>query len=131
MTKHTISSDYKLELGKVYTAFVVFGTNHTEGKRRPVIIFQNQENNKITAFQVSSKIDTPFNKKFGYKIKDWEETGLKKPSVANLHPKDLLELEASDLKVIVGELTDRDKVGLLEKYITVQKKIQRENEFER
>lgn len=130
MTKH--STSYKLEFGKVYTAYIVFKDNITEGKRRPVILFQNQENDYITAFQVSSQVKTPFNKKYGYEIIDWEKTGFKKPSIANLHPKDLLELKSTDLKVIVGELTDRDKVGLLEKYISVQRRIRNmENEIER
>lgn len=52
-----MSSDFKLEFGKVHTAFVFFSNNLNEGKRRPVIIFQNQENENITAFQVSSQVE--------------------------------------------------------------------------
>lgn len=131
MTKPTMSSEFELKFGKIYTAFIFFKSNLNEGKRRPVIVFQNQENDNLTAFQVSSQVDTNFNKKYGYKILDWKVAGLKKPSVANLHPKDLLELKKSDLKIIVGELSDRDKVGLLEKYISVQKVIQLQKQRKR
>lgn len=131
MTKPTMSSEFELKFGKIYTAFIFFKSNLNEGKRRPVIVFQNQENDNLTAFQVSSQVDTNFNKKYGYKILDWKVAGLKKPSVANLNPKDLLELKKSDLKIIVGELSDRDKVGLLEKYISVQKVIQLQKQRKR
>lgn len=121
MMKHTISSN--LEFGKIYTAFVYFNVSETKGKPRPVILFRNQADENITAFQVSSKLNSPFNKKYGYIIVDWKETGLKNSSVANLHPKDLLELKSSDLKTVVGELSDRDKIGLLEKYTSIIKNI--------
>jgi hypothetical protein len=129
MMKHMTSSN--LEYGKIYTAFVKFKISDKEGKYRPVILFQNQENENLTVFQVSSQTDSPFNLKNGYQIKDWQQAGFKKPSVANLHPKDLIELKPQQLKSVVGELTDFDKIGLLEKFISIQKRLQKQYELER
>lgn len=128
MMKNSMSSNDDLKYGKIYTAFVYFDQKLSKGggKKRPVILFLNQENEDLTAFQVSSQIDTHFNRKYGFEIVDWKEAGFKKPSVANLHPKDLLELKKDNLKTVVGELSEIDKVGLLEKYIHIQKQVQRE-----
>jgi hypothetical protein len=135
-TRRMTSSN--IEFGKIYTAFIYFKSSNDsvleEGKRRAVIIFTYGSNDQITAFQISSQINTPFNKKYGYELKDWAAAGLKKPSIVNLHPKDKLDLVKEDLKNIVGELLIDDKRGLLVKYTSVQdilKKRQKRNELER
>ncbi|WP_079707681.1 hypothetical protein [Paraliobacillus ryukyuensis] len=119
MTKSMISiSD--LEFGKIYISFVYFDENDSDGKKRPVILFKNNKDT-ATLFKVSSKLDTPFNQKYGYFIKDWEQTGLNKPSVVKAHPNDIFESPISQLNTIIGELSDRDKIGLLEKHIEINR----------
>lgn len=123
MTTNMTFSNAELEFGKVYTSYIYFEENNKQGKYRPVILYKNTEDGKITVFKVSSQLHTPFNQKYGYPLKDWKECGLKKPSVVDIHPKDIIEINSKHLNKIVGEITDKDKIGLLESFVKINKQL--------
>lgn len=132
-----MNNNSKMKNGDVYIAFVRFQefNDPNKGKSRPVVIFEDPEEERLFACKVSSKVDKPKNRKYGYVIKDWEEAGFKKPSVVACNRKDIHEISETNIKKYIGRLTERDIKGMLIKHIKVAqleyKKEMEKNEIER
>ncbi len=111
--------------GEVYIAFVNFvedlhNKENARGKVRPVVIFEVPEDNKLYACKVSSKVDKPIKKRYGYVLQDWKEAGIKSPSVVACDSENIREIDPTSIKKYVGQLTERDIRGMLVKHIKVR-----------
>lgn len=114
----------ELKNGDVYIAFVRYAEDinkdeEPKGKVRPVVIFEDPAENKLFACKISSRIDKPIEKKFGYIIKDWKEAGLKKPSIIACNRENIREIDKTAIHRYIGRLTERDIKGMLIKHIRV------------
>ncbi|MBM0067943.1 type II toxin-antitoxin system PemK/MazF family toxin [Alkalicoccobacillus gibsonii] len=99
--------------------------NRTErGKKRPVMIV-SEEDGLCTIAQVTTS-SSPFNIINGYKVKDWENAGLDKPSYVNCHPKDTRQMSLQDMES-VGRLSLRDQKQSFVKMVQVADKTMRRN----
>lgn len=121
-----MTKENELENGEVYIGFVRYVEDidndiNPKGKLRPVVIFQDPEENQLFACKVSGRIDKPFERKNGYIIQDWEEAGLKKPSIVACNKENIREIVKTDIQDYVGRLTDRDIKGMLVKRIKMSK----------
>ncbi|MFD1471678.1 type II toxin-antitoxin system PemK/MazF family toxin [Companilactobacillus mishanensis] len=95
----------------LYVAFA----NSTSGKRRPVLIIQNSENN-VLFFRITSKFATKskyFQSKY-YRIREWKSAGLKK--VSYIDTSEVIEFSLGKIQKIykIGELSTGDIKGLNE-----------------
>lgn len=102
-----MTNENELENGEVYIGFVRYIEDidndiNTKGKLRPVVIFQDPEENQLFACKVSSRIDKPLERKNGYIIQDWQETGLKKPSIVACNKENIREIVKTDVHDYVG-----------------------------
>ncbi|MCU9601732.1 type II toxin-antitoxin system PemK/MazF family toxin [Pallidibacillus thermolactis] len=141
MTASKENKQKQMENGDVYIAFVRYAEdinndNNPKGKVRPVVIFKDPEDNKLYACKVSSRVDKPLERKFGYIIKDWKEAGFSKPSIVACNRENIREINKTAIHRYIGRLTDRDIKGMLIKHIKVARleyKIMKEkrNELER
>ncbi|KIO69293.1 hypothetical protein B4065_1466 [Caldibacillus thermoamylovorans] len=114
----------ELKNGDVYIAFVRYAEDMNKdsaprGKVRPVVIFEDPMENKLFACKVSSRIDKPTERKFGYIIQDWKEAGLKKPSIIACNRENIREIDKTAIHKYIGRLTERDIKGMLVKYVKV------------
>lgn len=136
-----MTNENELENGEVYIGFVRYIEDidndiNPKGKLRPVVIFQDPEENQLFACKVSSRIDKPLERKNGYIIQDWQETGLKKPSIVACNKENIREIVKTDVHDYVGRLTDRDIKGMLVKRIKMskleyKKELEKKNSLER
>lgn len=85
----------------IYLAKVVFEDNKEKAKIRPVLIL---ENNKI--YVICYKITSQINKYNEYKILNWEEAGLLKPSMIRTNKK--LQINKTDIIKKLGHLSNID-----------------------
>lgn len=128
--------NHDLKNGDVYIGFVRYAEDinndkNPKGKVRPVVIFEDPVENKLFACKVSTQIDKPTEKKFGYIIKDWKEAGLKKPSIIACNRENVREIDKTAIYKNIGSLSDRDIKGLLVKYVSIAaREVERENERE-
>lgn len=128
-----MSSNNNLDTGQCFVAYIKFSfddphdsTGKVKGKFRPVVIFHDLEDDQFYACKVTSKIDNPQNKKYGYTIQDWKEAGFHKPSIVKCNKEEIYEIEPLSFKKKIGTLSDRDVKGLLIKMIkTRHREIQR------
>ena len=131
--------DNELELGQCFLAYVNFREPlEHQGKNRPIVIFRDMEEDKLYAFPVTSQIDTPFNKRYGYKVKDLDVAGFSKDSVIQCHSSNLKEIKPENIKRQLGNLSERDVTGLLIKSLQVrqmekaqERRLSQRNELER
>lgn len=107
----------------------------TPGKIRPVMVV-SEEHGLCTVVPVTSR-DTPFNRINGYRIKDWQQAGLKKECFVDCHPKDARSISLQDLNH-AGRLSLRDREGTFKKLVSVAEKSlhrtrcqEQEQEYER
>lgn len=126
---------YQYQAGECFLAYISFA-NTTGGKVRPVVLIHDKEENQFFVCTVTSQVDKPKNKKYGYVVVDWKEAGLDKPSIIKCNKDDMYLLkEPYQLIEKIGTLTHKDLSGLLVKQIKVrllenEKQKQRRNDFE-
>lgn len=127
MTK--ITSD-DLETGSLYTCYIYHDNPevHGEKKSRPIVVLEDRD--KKIGFKVSTQVDKPFNKKYGYRLKDWKEAGCHSESVIVCYPKDRFEVKPEHIGYKLGEVTERDMIGFLTKLVKEMKK-ENDNQLER
>ncbi|MDR2834521.1 MAG: type II toxin-antitoxin system PemK/MazF family toxin [Streptococcaceae bacterium] len=105
----------------IYLVFVPFFKTE-DGKERPAVVFDiNGETYATELLPVYSQKENhiknaSYYDSFMYEILDWQEAGLKKPSYINVS--NILEVDFKTMFKAprIGELSDRDVEGLLEKY---------------
>lgn len=125
-----------LKNGDVYIAFVRYAEDidndkNPKGKVRPVVIFEVPGEERLFACKVSSQINKPTEKKFGYMIQDWKEAGLLKPSIISCNSENVREIDKTAIYKYIGSLSDRDIKGLLVKYVSIAaREVERENDRE-
>jgi hypothetical protein len=87
--------------------------DRTGGKARPIIIFDEEETEKIFeivgvySYQKWFKQDNRF-----YKIVDWKQVGLEKESYVKLSAIEAINKSQIDENEKIGHLSDNDIVGL-------------------
>jgi PemK-like, MazF-like toxin of type II toxin-antitoxin system len=130
----------EIKTGEIYIAFVRYVEDklkdNPRGKVRPVVIFEDEEENKIFACKVSSQVNKPLKQKLGYEVKDWKEAGFTKPSIIACDKENIREIEPKNIKKRIGCLTDRDIKGMFIKRIKVanmeyKRELEKHNELER
>jgi mRNA-degrading endonuclease toxin of MazEF toxin-antitoxin module len=105
----------------IYLVYVPFFQT-SDGKDRPAVVFDiNGETYATELLPIYKKrkkhtSNATFYERFMYEILDWEDAGLKEPSVINVS--NILEIDFKTMFKAqrIGELSDRDVDGLLEKY---------------
>jgi hypothetical protein len=96
----------------IFIAYIFWGSG---GKKRPVLILEQQPT-VVYVFNITTqyenKSDTVRSKYF--KINDWQQAGLDKPSYVDTNSVLDLPLVALDGKTAIGRLTESDKRKLIE-----------------
>ncbi|MBP1045648.1 hypothetical protein I6N96_05110 [Enterococcus sp. BWM-S5] len=103
----------------VYFTWFEFEENNEEGKERPVVVIDYDEETFVYEimgiYSEKSKYDyPPLTEKF-YKIKDWESAGLKVPSYIDVSRSVEVSFNGLFQSPYRGQLSKRDVVGLLAK----------------
>lgn len=132
------SNSPSFQNGDCYTAYIRYQHNDgtfisgNKGKPRPVVIIQDPTDQKFYAFKVTGQVHKPFNKRNGYSLNDWNESGFNKPSIVKCNTDNRFEIDPTNLGRKFGKLTENDLRGFLTKLIKVRKlEHQNENELDR
>lgn len=107
--------------GEVFFAYVEYtDVDGNLGKKRPVVVVKDKTTEMLRALKVTSQIDKPLNHKYGYKLRDWEKSGLNRPSIVKCNEKDIVNINPVNIVRKMGDLTERDLMGVLVKIVEVK-----------
>lgn len=81
------------------------------GKNRPALLILDTGDNDVLVARVTGQI---YNTNYDVQLSDWENAGLKLPSVVRLHK--LATLEKKLINKQLGKLSDRDLKTIKEKF---------------
>jgi hypothetical protein len=101
---------------EVWFAEFPFEEDETKTKRRPVIVLGQVESEEVKVLSVKvtghpEREEDPFD----LPIKQWQEAGLREPSVARVSKTILLTLDKFKRKF--GEVQEEDQVAIVETYM--------------
>ena len=99
----------------VFDIFIAYIAWDTDGKLRPVLVIENQDE-ILSVFNITTRYEEKSeairNKYF--KINDWRQSGLDKPSYIDTNIIRRLPKSAYDSKIPIGKLSEPDKQRFLE-----------------
>lgn len=108
--------------GEVFFAYMEYkDVGGGRGKKRPVVVIKDENTGLFQALKITSQVDKRMNHKYGYKLKDWKDSGLYKPSIVKCNEKDIENIKPENIVRKMGDLTKRDMMGLLVKLIQVRR----------
>lgn len=87
---------------------------YTDGqsyKRRPALLLNNSDDEDIIVCRITSKI---YKSNFDILIKEWEQVGLKLPSVIRVHK--IATLEKSLIELVIGKIDSSTRKIVKEKF---------------
>lgn len=132
----------KIDNGECFTAKLAYKNENGKsiafpdenGNSRPVVVLKVTVAGKeiYYAYNVTSKIQNPFNKRNGYLVNDFKEAGFKKESIIKCDSNNSFIIEPSRLKGPFGKLTATDLEGFVDRLNLVrQREIDNEKGMER
>ena len=99
----------------VFDIFIAYISWNASGKLRPVIVIENQET-VLSVFNITTRYEEKSkdirNKYF--KINDWQQAGLDKPSYIDTNIIRDLPKVVWDKKTLIGKLSEADKQRFFE-----------------
>ncbi|TPR56907.1 type II toxin-antitoxin system PemK/MazF family toxin [Enterococcus sp. OL5] len=98
-----------MKMNKILSLYVAF-VGKEGGKRRPVLIVENSEN-EIIFYSITSKCQNKSDKikKLYFKINDWKDSNLKKESWIDIGTLFVLSKDKTDFEYKdIGELSQND-----------------------
>lgn len=116
---HTEKEMFGLKHGDVYYVNIGF---HSEGKERPVVITQDHASGEFYAHKLTKDVDSLLNHENGYEVKDLEQAGLPDRAVIKVNKEDIYGADLLELDQKAGELSQKDRFGLLLKHLEVSEK---------
>jgi hypothetical protein len=99
----------------MFDLFIAYVSWGSEGKKRPVLIFEQAENT-VTVFNITTQYENKsesVRRKF-FKIDDWAQAGLNKQSYVDTNRTITLPLSSVDADNPIGTLTEHDIDRLIE-----------------
>ncbi|MBF9252639.1 type II toxin-antitoxin system PemK/MazF family toxin [Pontibacter sp. 172403-2] len=87
---------------------------YTDGqsyKRRPALLLHNSDDEDIIVCRITSKI---YESDFDILIREWEQMGLKLPSVIRVHK--IATLEKSLVELVIGKIDSSTRKTVKEKF---------------
>ena len=115
----------KYNYGNIHDAYIAFQDDPTSGKQRPILILKKREEFQYLIYQITtSEPETPFQKRTRYELEDWKIANLDKKSFIKIYPEDARVITDSELSQHRGCLTEKDKLGLKNHILALQKHLQ-------
>ena len=106
-----------MKMNKIVSMYVAY-VGKPEGKRRPVLIIENSEN-EVLFYAITSKFEHKSEriKKLYFHINDWQDSNLKKESWIDTGTLFVISKEKIDFKYKdIGELSQKD-LNRLEEFL--------------